>query len=142
MDTPEITTQPANQMDINEGTDATFTVEASGALLEYQWMKDNTDISDTEDLYSGTNSDTLTVLSVDSIDEGDYTVTVSNTAGSITSTPAAMLTVCELDTIFDFMHILFSYNYIILYIMIFTCSLYITNKEMWYIKPYLSSKCV
>ena len=51
---------------------------ASGALLEYQWMKDNIAISDTEDLYSGTDSDTLTVLSVDPSDEGDYTVTVSN----------------------------------------------------------------
>ncbi len=95
VDAPEITTQPANQVDINEGTNAVFSVVASGALLSYQWKKGGNDISDDDGPYSGTTTNTLTVLSVDSSDEGDYTVCVINEADTVTSDPAATLTVCK-----------------------------------------------
>lgn len=89
-----IDTQPLNQVDINGGQDATFTVMASGVMLVYQWLKDGETISDTENTYSGTTSETLTVLSVDLSDEGVYSVIIANNA-NILSAPAR-LTVCKL----------------------------------------------
>ena len=80
-----INTQPASQA-VNSGTTATFTVAATGtAPVSYQWRKDDTAIS-------GATNDTLTLSSVQSTDAGNYTVVVTNSAGSTTSN-AAMLAV-------------------------------------------------
>ena len=96
-----IDNEPQDQIDINQGQDATFTVVASGVMLIYQWMKDGAAIADTPNTYSGTMSDTLTVLSVDSSDEGEYSVLIANNA-DILSEPAT-LTICKLK------HVLLSY---------------------------------
>ena len=100
VDGPEITDQPDDQLDIIQGMNATFTVAASGLTLTYQWFKDGVSISDTADTYTGTQSETLTVLSVmEPKDNGTFTVTVTNPTSSVTSVPAAILTVCEFETI-------------------------------------------
>ena len=90
----EIDTQPTNQLDIPIGQDAMFSVAASGDSLTYQWQKDETDIMDNAD-YSGTTTDTLTVLSVEVADEGLYRCVVTGSGGSVTSN-TAQLTVGEL----------------------------------------------
>ena len=88
---PAITTQPQSQT-VDASSSATFTVVATGtAPLGYQWKKDGADLS-------GATSDTLTLSSVQAGDAGGYTVTVSNTAGSVTS-DAATLTVRPVVTI-------------------------------------------
>src|SRR6201997_5349938 len=83
---PSINSQPSSQS-ITTGQTATFSVTASGtAPLSYQWNKNGTAIS-------GATSSTYTTPATTSSDNGaPFTVVVSNSAGSVTST-AATLTV-------------------------------------------------
>ena len=81
---PAITTQPANQSVVTNST-ATFTVVATGgAPLAYQWKKNGTDIS-------GANASTYTTPATSMGDNAAvFTVAVSNTAGTATSTEARL----------------------------------------------------
>jgi hypothetical protein len=82
---PAILTQPVSQT-ASFGVNVSFTVVASGtAPLAYQWRKNGTAIA-------GANSATLTLNSVTAAAVGNYSVFISNTAGSVTS-DAATLTV-------------------------------------------------
>ena len=82
---PSITTQPASAT-VTPGTSVTFTVVASGtATLTYQWNKAGAAIS-------GATNASYTIASPQAADAGSYTVTVTNSAGSTTSS-AATLTV-------------------------------------------------
>ena len=81
--TPTITTQPAPQTSAVGGT-ATFTVAATGnATLVYQWSKDGAPLSDA-------TADTLNLSNIQVSDGGNYTVTITNSVGTITSNPAAL----------------------------------------------------
>ena len=81
---PAITAQPANQS-VTEGQTATFSVTASGtAPLGYQWKKGDTDIS-------GANASTYTTNATAIGDSGAvFTVVVTNSAGSVTSSSATL----------------------------------------------------
>ena len=83
---PTITTQPQS-VTVTAGQTATFSVAAGGtAPLSYQWKKKGTAIS-------GANAVSYTTPATATTDSGStFTVTVSNTAGSVTSN-AATLTV-------------------------------------------------
>src|SRR5580700_431144 len=83
---PSITTQPANQT-VTAGQAASFSLAATGtAPLSFQWKKNSVAIS-------GATSSSYTTPATVTSDSGElFTVTVSNSAGSATST-AAMLTV-------------------------------------------------
>jgi hypothetical protein len=83
---PSITAQPASKS-VLTGQTATFSVTATGtATLTYQWKKGGTAIS-------GATSASYTTPATTSADNGaQFTVTVSNGAGSVTSN-AATLTV-------------------------------------------------
>jgi hypothetical protein len=82
---PSITTQPKSQT-VNEGSSVTFSVVATGTTpLTYQWKKNGSNIS-------GATKSSYTISSTKTSDAGSYTVTVSNSAGSVTSS-AATLTV-------------------------------------------------
>ena len=86
---PEITEQPKKSQTVNEGSSATFSVTATGTTpLSYQWKKDGQDIS-------GATDATYTVSSVKSSDAGSYTVTVSNSAGSVTSDIAELTVIVK-----------------------------------------------
>ena len=81
---PAIASQPSN-LTVTAPQSASFSVTASGtAPLHYQWKKDGAIVG------ANTNTYALTTTSVS--DSGSYTVTVSNTVGSVTSN-AALLTV-------------------------------------------------
>ena len=82
---PSITSQPSSQT-VTAGQTATFTVTASGtAPLSYQWQKNGSPV--------GTNSASYTTPVTTADDNGaQFTVVVSNSAGSATSN-AATLTV-------------------------------------------------
>jgi len=83
---PSITTHPVNQSVIS-GQTATFSVVATGtAPLAYQWMGNNTAIG------GATSASYTTPATVISDNGSQYTVSVSNSAGSVTSN-AATLTV-------------------------------------------------
>src|SRR6266852_3933426 len=83
---PTITTQPANQT-VTAGQTATFIVVASGtAPLNHQWQKNGANIA-------GATSSSYTTPATISFDNGTrFTVVVSNSTGSVTSS-AATLTV-------------------------------------------------
>jgi polygalacturonase len=83
---PSITTQPTDQT-VSSGQTVTFSPVYNGTLpLFYQWYYNTNTV-----LGSATNS-TLTLTNVQVTDSGGYSVIVSNTSGSVTST-VAMLTV-------------------------------------------------
>lgn len=80
---PSITTQPSGQT-VTAGTSASFNVVAAGtATLGYRWRKNGTFIT-------GANSATYTLPSAITGDAGSYTVVVTNSAGSITSSVATL----------------------------------------------------
>jgi hypothetical protein len=83
---PVITVQPSNQSAV-AGQTAIFSVSATGtAPLGYQWQQNAKNIA-------GANSTTYTTAPVTAADNGSqFTVLVSNSAGSVTSS-AATLTV-------------------------------------------------
>ena len=71
------------------GQCATFTINATGSNLMYQWQKNGVNIT------TKATSATYTIAAVAESDEGEYRCVVSNAANSVTST-AASLTVCKL----------------------------------------------
>ncbi len=83
-DAPTITTQLASQT-VTVGQPATFSVTGSGAApLSYQWKKNGTAIS-------GATSMTYTTPATATSDSGtQFTVVVSNSAGSVTSNTATL----------------------------------------------------
>ena len=92
---PAISTQPAAQT-IAEGQTATFSVTATGTAPGYQWKKNGTDIP-------GATSSTYTTSAASNDEIGKdwaYSVVISNSAGSVTSSNAVLtVTVAEEPTI-------------------------------------------
>jgi endonuclease/exonuclease/phosphatase family metal-dependent hydrolase len=82
---PSVVTQPQDLI-VNEGANATFSVVAGGTEpLYYQWRRNGSPLA------GGTNS-TLMLTSVTVTQSGEYSVTITNAAGS-TNSRAALLTV-------------------------------------------------
>src|ERR1035437_5920849 len=79
---PTITVQPTSQI-ANAGATATFSVAATGtAPLAYQWRKNSSDIT-------GATSTSYTPPALTTSDNGaTFSVTVSNSAGSVRSNNA------------------------------------------------------
>jgi len=87
---PSITTQPAS-VTVTAGASASFSVTATGtAPMTYQWQKGGVAIS-------GATASSYSISSTVAGDAGNYTVVVSNSAGSVTSS-AATLTVSAAPT--------------------------------------------
>jgi hypothetical protein len=81
---PSITSQPVSQT-VVAGQTATFSVTAAGtAPLNYQWYKSGNSLS-------AANSASYTTPATSTLDNGaQFTVVVSNTAGNLTSSAAAL----------------------------------------------------
>ena len=80
---PTIATNPQSQT-VTVGANATFTVVANGsAPLSYQWRFGNAAIS------AATNA-SYTRSNAQLVDAGNYTVVITNSVGSITSSPAVL----------------------------------------------------
>lgn len=84
---PNILSGPTN-LTVTPGQSATFSVSATGLPepLSYQWLKNGTNVV-------GATSATLNIPSVDGGDAGAYSVIVSNSAGSVTSSSATLTVV-------------------------------------------------
>jgi Leucine-rich repeat (LRR) protein len=80
---PAITTQPSSRTNIT-GSDATFTVVATGtAPLSYQWQFGGNNIA-------GATASSLTLNNVQLSSAGDYSVVVTNVAGTLASAVATL----------------------------------------------------
>jgi sugar lactone lactonase YvrE len=79
---PEITAQPVSLLQRYAGSNATFSVTASGANLTYQWYRNGSSVA------GATESTFITIAGVNT--RGNYTVQVSNSLGSATSVPATL----------------------------------------------------
>ncbi|HRE07536.1 MAG TPA: immunoglobulin domain-containing protein, partial [Opitutaceae bacterium] len=81
---PAITSHPQGQT-VSIDTPVSFSVAASGsAPLAYSWSQNGTVIP-------GANSTTYTIANARISDAGSYTVTVTNPAGTVTSTAAVLV---------------------------------------------------
>ena len=84
-----ITTQPQNQS-VNQGDDVTFTVQAQGSNLSYQWQKNNSDIS-------GATADQLVINNVQPGDAGTYKVIVTGACGQVISDEADLNVTADIE---------------------------------------------
>jgi hypothetical protein len=88
---PAIITQPQSRTNL-EGDLASFSVAvSSSAPVTYQWRKANVNLSDNGH-FSGTGTNVLSIVGVQTNDAGTYSVVVANSSGSVTS-QVAVLTV-------------------------------------------------
>ena len=89
---PTITVPPTNRM-VRLGSTATFAVTAVGLTpLNYRWQENGTDLVNAGRIGPVTNN-VLTITNAQTGDDGGYTVIVTNSVGSVTSSPPAVLTV-------------------------------------------------
>ncbi|MSU49019.1 MAG: matrixin family metalloprotease [Opitutus sp.] len=80
---PTITTQPTSRT-VAAGQSTTFSVVATSATpLTYQWLKAGAPLA-------GRTASTFTLASITTGDAGNYSVTVTNSAGSVTSVIATL----------------------------------------------------
>jgi sugar lactone lactonase YvrE len=86
---PSLTTSPSDQA-VLQGNPVTFTSAASGIVLQYQWQFNGANLTDGGNI-SGSNTTTLQISNTTPDEDGNYTVVVTNIAGSATAT--AVLTV-------------------------------------------------
>ncbi len=80
---PVITSQPASQI-APQGGNAAFSVTATGGSLNYRWWFNGTN------LLTGKTNSFLTLASLSTTNAGNYSVTVTNLAGSVTSSNALL----------------------------------------------------
>lgn len=85
---PVITLQP-NGLNVAIGTQVTFHVEATGGGLHYQWLNNDVPIT-ANPASTGVNTNTLTILSAGTVNNGWYSCVVSNSRGSVESNPAQL----------------------------------------------------
>jgi hypothetical protein len=86
---PIITTQPMNRTNKVATTASFSVVAASASLLSYQWQKNGMNLANGGRI-SGVTSGTLTITNVSDSDAAVYSVTVTNIAGSVTSSNATL----------------------------------------------------
>jgi hypothetical protein len=80
---PQITAQPVS-VAVNAGATASFSVTASGGALAYQWRKNGNNIT------NATSSSYTTPAAVSADNGALFSVVVTNTAGTVTSTNAVL----------------------------------------------------
>ncbi len=89
---PIILVQPTN-LSLAVGSTATLVVTAVGiAPLSYQWLLDDTNLVD------GATNNILTIPNAQTTNSGNYSVTITNSAGSVTSSNA-ILTITNIATV-------------------------------------------
>lgn len=89
---PTIITSPTNRT-VAQGSTVTFVVGAMGTTpLSYQWQKNGNNLLNSGHI-SGVNNSALTISSALTNDNGAYSVIVTDSVGSVTSSPPAILTV-------------------------------------------------
>src|SRR5688572_28684795 len=90
---PQILSQPASQV-AQPGQSVSLAVLAQGGAVSYLWKKNNVTIG-------GATRDSFTISSFAAGDEADYTVVVTNAAGSVTSSIARLFLDSDRDGLAD-----------------------------------------
>ena len=85
---PEITSQPED-VEVAAGGQATFSIEATGEDLAYQWEYSSDNGASWNSCENGTGAE-ITVVAGDNTYGNLYRCTVSNSGGSVTSEPAEL----------------------------------------------------
>lgn len=86
---PGFVTQPISKSALI-GQNVSFAAATFGSTpLTFQWNKDNSQLSD-GGVYAGTSTTALTLTSITANENGSYTLTVTNSAGSTNSNPATL----------------------------------------------------
>jgi hypothetical protein len=86
---PSVTAAPHSQTNL-VGSNVTFTVIVAGTpLFTYHWRKGSANLSDGGRI-SGSLTDTLTLTNLQTTDAGQYSVVVTNEAGTVTSAGATL----------------------------------------------------
>ncbi|MGB7770181.1 MAG: SBBP repeat-containing protein [Verrucomicrobiia bacterium] len=89
---PTILAEPTNQA-VGIGSAATFAVNAVGTVpLGYQWQKNGNNLGESGHTV-GTTSSALTINNAQMPDDAGYSVIITNSVGSVTSSPPAVLMV-------------------------------------------------
>lgn len=86
---PQILTQPASQAAVAGETRVLSVAAAGVGPLTYQWKKDNVNVVDGPGI-AGAQTATLTLSNLQAASAGDYTVTVTNSSGSVVSSVASV----------------------------------------------------
>jgi hypothetical protein len=90
---PAIVSQPSGQS-ILAGQTATFTVSATGtSTLNYQWLFNGAAVS-------GATTNPFVLASVQNFNVGNYSVVITNSVGSVTSSVAALTVIITNPTVF------------------------------------------
>ena len=89
VDPPKISQHPESKL-VASRASTTFTVEASGDVLQFKWMKDCTDLHDGSK-YRGTKTHTLRIKNVEKSDKGSYQCLVKNDIGEQLSEEADLV---------------------------------------------------
>ena len=113
VDPPKVIQHP-NSQSVPTGGETTFTVEATGDDLTFQWQKNGSDVHNGNN-YSGTDTNTLSIRHVKKCDEGCYRCLVRNEVkrdGEVSE--EAKLTVCECPS--DNVTVVVHYCYLCLYL--------------------------
>lgn len=95
-----ITTQPIS-LNATEGDNVQFTVSATGSNLTYQWKKDGNNVNNGGNV-SGATTNTLTITSVATANQGDYSCEVSGDCGLITSNTATLSVIVSVNDLLDY----------------------------------------
>ncbi|HEY3762234.1 MAG TPA: immunoglobulin domain-containing protein [Verrucomicrobiae bacterium] len=93
IDPPVITSEPLS-LTVNAMSNATFAVGYTGTSPSIQWFKDGSPLNNGGNV-SGATTVNLVLSNVRDRDAANYTVVLSNAAGTVTSTPPAVLTVID-----------------------------------------------
>ena len=82
--------QPTNES-LAVGGLAYFVVTAAGKVpLHYQWQVNGTNVANVNGFIGGANTNLFYIFNAQTTNNGNYTVIVTNTAGSVTSAPAIL----------------------------------------------------
>ena len=113
VDPPKVIQHP-NSQTAPTGRQTTFTIEATGDDLTFQWQKNGRDVHNDSN-YSGTDTNTLSIRHVKKSEEGRYRCLVMNEVkrdGEVSE--EAKLTVCECSS--DIVTVVVYYCYLCLYL--------------------------
>jgi len=95
---PVITSEPVSQTNVVGSTVQFNVVAAAAGALTYHWQTNGVSVG-TGGVFSGTTSNVLTLTSINTNDALAYQVVVTSGGNSVTSSPAANLTVLEIPLI-------------------------------------------